>query len=965
MPRKIDKNDLAFQNLSELRSTDISSDTDMIAKKLAELFSLQEVDYRHSGLSQEQQDEQLELQSKVSEIEHWFNLQLKEREEEKFKIQGIIDVAQTMRIYPDSLGSKSEVFSDIQEQIDELPKLANELVLISQAHHKDSDDQEVSSSLLRLFHKYGIEYKARDFDLMYKPVTREAGIKFFLSKQALLVNSRKRQEVTQSVYQSISELEKVLKERIISITVELRKKIQARVDDITDQLQGDHYQDAVKSLIQLSSVITDKLSGYHQLTIPDEFFSFYDDVKVLLVKTQQQLEDQQYEKLSSLDDTSDLVSSVVSQMLELLQSTDLITQRPREAIISFLGKLESKYQIKHEVSAEIRQQCEQKRLLLFMVHHPDELKKNLYEMYQNLDLPRNEKKKFLRTAVHLVEELTETQTDAFLSGYDEVWKSFQTVEQISLSNREIEQLFFKNGYEISSSGRVDFMQSLIRARDAHNEIVQMLSTRLDYEKKTPAQLGKELFKAYCKGRYLNLDDVPYGEVLLDLTLPITSIRFICKDIRDYKFASNEMDSATYKDKTKNKDTKSLSGGTSFIMDQAFLFPGGSLQHLPLTVINGTSTEDYQKKVVVHEDAHQAIISRKTELLTEVSAVNRRRKSLARDFNFDTPQLESYAESEIVTKWRDAIRSQLDPAVDTLRDEIQAYLTDGRSVEKTLSILTKSNPEALYDYVCGTYFRIAGVEMINQEFASNDEKRLELIEVFKADVLKARKKYYDFLHSYMRRVAHLVEAFSNSGGEDTAQQKVALLVRHATPEEFVDITKYLHRREKYQRKAAQELVEQTPDFQLESFLKLPLTEQVIELPDEKLDKLLVDAEEELSKYLFVMQDIFKVTPDYLQQAVGRLPSTTDILVLTKETVREIFTAYIALDNEVEKQFYWSKDDVAKHTEFTKKWIEIRNRLAEPAYLINGKNAVEGIREKIDRIVKPKQSVVRKALLGTSS
>ncbi|MCB9813523.1 MAG: hypothetical protein H6772_03895 [Pseudomonadales bacterium] len=904
------ENQSQVESLEELRRIDPQNETDPIKLKLAEIFSLSELDLYNDLISDQQRLQQIKLIEEVDRIRDWILQKLRERNEEAKKIEQLIESVDYLS-RADKHASDLKYFPEVKDIVNNLSSFADALKFIDDFKSSSEITEDQMLKLIDLLQSFFIEFDQKMIDDYQSLFTDSKSVSNKVRKILFKIRAKKSRAIYEGTNASIMDLQnevtKKLHESISSIIEQIKSQIE-RIDiDAVDD--GDGYLEIFSEFNKLEMLVIQNAHNSLSVIIPEELASLPRIVEKLLDEFRHKLRLSKEEKIAQLNDPSSVIIGAQTKLEDCLNETDIVLPQAREQVTSLVTLISG-----HSTNGgskfnqEISELLEGKRFAHFLISRPHELRRQLYNMYLNSELPREKRKEFFKQAMNLMKELVQTQTEAFFVAYDKVWTSFQlaNLDEIQITRRDIRQEFFRCGYEIASDGEIDFVDALIRARDNHNELINVLKEQLDIENSSEIQLGSLLFKAYARAKSLDPSNFPYGEVRLDTTPPVTSIRLICADERDYGFAADELSTKDYQNSMVNKI---ISGGFTYSQKQKFSFEDGKSKNFPFTVIRGSNDEKYQKTTIWHEDAHQAIRLNTNEEESRISAEKRNTVSLSKEFIFDQLKLTSYNHSEAVSKWRDIIIPQLDKAVTMMRDEVQAYLTEGTDVSRIREYLSDSSEDASYDYVCDFNFRSSQIDQISKKY-EDPEERDALIKLFKKDVLKARAAYDEKKATYLNRVESVLSRFLQDDNEDVAKRKLALLVRHTTPEEFMVITRYLRTNGKKNVETENGDGETIDDFDKKKF-----TEKLNLFNDEQMDKLLVAVPNELKTVLSFMQKISAKAPGYIRETLGSI-EIMDEIVLSRNVVRKIINYQFDLTNAIKTSLVWTKKDAEEKKEYEK-------------------------------------------------
>lgn len=389
----------------------------------------------------------------------------------------------------------------------------------------------------------------------------------------------------------------------------------------------------------------------------------------------------------------------------------------------------------------------------------------------------------------IMAELFSTQTRAWLQGYKKVWEHFFSAktasEPIAFDTTEAQLIFAQQGSEIGF-GSFNVIDCLKRTAESHNRILAFM-TEWRAQKTSTTDEGAELFSALVSLPDRNLYIEPYGSVKVDMTPPVTSVRLVFSDIRDYKLATNKL---TIKDYLPEDAPipKNSSGGTSFLNERTFVFEGIGEIKLPFTAHVEKPDVDWMEQVRIHEDAHQAMGYRP---YTETGIVNsgERRTDNTHLENLLRRALLAEEKNGGIGTLRAGLRNSIHEALSLrARDEVQAYLSDGTELPEIFEILSDSE---LYDYVAPAQYRVAEIEAIEAKKNLSPEEIQLAIAQFKAEVVFARKMYVKTLQRFIHNVQRLKLALEEEFTDPTdASQALLLIEKNMLPEEQAFMARFL-------------------------------------------------------------------------------------------------------------------------------------------------------------------------------
>lgn len=660
---------------------------------------------------------------------------------------------------------------------------------------------------------------------------------------------------------------------------------------------------SVTEMSESNTVISEDLFT-EQISLSETIDSFYDQ---FYKQTRREFgQDFEFNDLDSVQKVrlSEIANTFVLDVKMRISMMPLVLVTAKQDILNFFAYLSEKTELDANLVATVNEQLEHKKMTAFLIAHPDKLKKSLYEMYQSLDLPHSEKRKFLKNAIILMEELIESQTDAFLKGYEEVWQLFESagMNEINLTEDDIRRIFFAAGYEMSSKGNIDFTTTLFRALTNHNTITSLFNRRPELVGKSANEQGKLFFKAFIGPSALFNTKYPYGEVKIDLSPPVTSIRLICEDVRDYTLLTDQISLQEYEN---NLVQQSASQGGTYRLSVPFKLSFKEMwMNLPLSAALGKRDIHSLKSTRLHEDAHQAALNSETAGRVNVSAELRSTSKLSQRAEFSSFIARDDSEHNMINFWRNSLKEQLDESMYSMRDEVQAFLSSGEGIESIATYLRSNEPAAGYDFVGDTKFRTKYVTRIqNASWLSNQQ---EVLNLFKEDVKHARELYDVHREKYLKTVKTLIDIFTNKSNYQTSKTRVALLVRHTLPEELIETAKYLARRTTPTEKVTKvSELDFRPGFNIEY-----ATNDILRLSDSDLQVLLTQHQHEMTQLLLTVWEILQKRPSYI--ALSQLEQKFESPI-TIEYTRLLFSSFKILREQLKTELPWSKQDLSEYNE----------------------------------------------------
>jgi len=580
---------------------------------------------------------------------------------------------------------------------------------------------------------------------------------------------------------------------------------------------------------------------------------------------------------------------------------DQVTTGTNDPIVEKLQNLFSLVPL--PVDSSLRTQAESAATnteeLFTLISKPEELRKELYKLYLSFE-DSAEGRSFLKQAVEILKDLVASQTEAFFNGYDVLWEQFESVgaHPIDLDRAAMQQLFFDNGYHLftaeqdDAENTPDFILALERAKNTHNAITTLIE-ELGPEK-SDEELGVLFFKGYLKATYSNHDQIPLpvGTVRFDTTTPVTSVRLVCEDSRDFNFLwGRDTYSAGFSAISKN-----------FLLDSE----GAAIVPLPVTVIRGSAdvSEYEQIKTRVHEDAHQQSIVSSGESGDVLSAELREKKEVFKHFQFDaaTQTIPDNQKNTVLT-WRQGMKKNMKDAATQMRDEVQANITEGvKTINQINANMSDTSTSSFYDYVCNTQYRIAYINKLSQS-VQNPEERDALIAVFKADVLQARLAYTKVRLLYTQRVGKALAVFAArypSVDDETAKKRLGLLMRNTSIDEFMIFTRYIK--------------EQAPKRDLELSFPHTFSKQITLLSDTELSTLIEEKPELLQHFMLVVQSFYEDLPNYLQQEF-EYPVFDADSELTPLAVKEFLQRVVINSEAVRVVLAWTEQEAGQLNQYS--------------------------------------------------
>lgn len=388
----------------------------------------------------------------------------------------------------------------------------------------------------------------------------------------------------------------------------------------------------------------------------------------------------------------------------------------------------------------------------------------------------------------VVAELFSSQTLAWLRGYKDVWQQYFSgatdSQSIDFDTSNAQLAFAQSGCEIGF-GSFNVVDCLKRTADSHNKIIGFLADWRAVRNQGEDE-GAELFTALVSAPEQGVIVKPYGAVRIDTTPPVSSIRLICSDTRDYKLAVGDVGIKGHEEASETAQ-KSSSAGMSFQPEKAFAIAGIGMVRLPFTAHLEESNLQRMEIIRTHEDAHQAIGFRpysETDPITSgIKRVNRKHINHVID-----RALTAEGKKTGLTALRPELRDSLHDSLIHARDEVQAYLADGSDLPRIYNILSTND---LYDYVAPEKYRIEQMRAINAAPNKTDEERQVEIEEFKTEVLFARRMYQKILEQFLHTVQRLKMVIDTEfANHDDALQALVVLERNMLPEEQTLMARYL-------------------------------------------------------------------------------------------------------------------------------------------------------------------------------
>lgn len=389
----------------------------------------------------------------------------------------------------------------------------------------------------------------------------------------------------------------------------------------------------------------------------------------------------------------------------------------------------------------------------------------------------------------IMAELFSSQTRAWLQGYKKVWEHFfsakTATEPIAFDTTQAQLIFAQQGSEIGF-GSFNVIDCLKRTAESHNRILAFM-TEWRAQKAPGSDEGAELFSALVSLHDRNIHIQPHGSVKVDMTPPVTSVRLVFSDVRDYKLAVKEL---SVKDCLPEDAPipNNSSGGMSFLNERSFVFEGIGEIKLPFTAHLEKPDADWMEQVRIHEDAHQAMGYRPYNETDIVKSGERRTNNTHLDTLLRRALLAEEKNGGIGTL-RAELRNSIHEALSLrARDEVQAYLSDGTELPEIFEILSDSE---LYDYVAPTQYRVAEIQAIEAKQNLSPEEKRVAIARFKAEAIFARKMYVKSLERFIRNVQRLRLALEEEFTDPTdAHQALLLIEKNMLPEEQAFMARFL-------------------------------------------------------------------------------------------------------------------------------------------------------------------------------
>lgn len=948
MEQRTDNEPPQILSLEGLRKVNPETEVDVIKKKLAILFELREANTSLDLIDPETLAEQSDALDTIHQVSDEYVDTIQRKSKTVDELSTLIQAVDNSRMNENRSVPDIHEFPELYSDLPLLVSTAREIKLVDSLQKSKDGKPNSLEDLYNLFDQNNIPYNKHNFELAYTPFSQSDNLRMKAEKTLFKLRKGKQREVSDKISTSVKTLRSALEKRLRESSMDFQSVIIAKVEGLKEKATVGNLQDTVDKLLSVYQYLDVHVVDVHSYAIPEEYYTLKKTCHEKISATIDELIEQYVHERNELQDTTNDSHIALGKLITQLSQMNVILSNVKKAagelvkIVTIKRKNESFQEVE-----EIERLCEEKRVAHFAINRPDDLRKNLYEMYQNLSLPRSEKKRFLKIAIKLFEELIFTQTESFLAGYDEVYQKFSEagLSEITLSQLDIRKIFFKKGYEINSENRIDFSDALARAKNTHNRIVRLLSSSLDIKIKDSAALGKELFQAYIRKLNLDTSKFPYGVVKLDITPPISSIRLIVEDQRDYKFISNELNSELYSKGVDNNYR--ASGGSSYSSEQPFLLEDNTLVFLPLTTINGEQTTEGITRAQKHEDAHQIVIINQENGNTQLSAEHRVDNSVFKDFTFDNSVvLSEYEQSNYINDWRSNIKMGLVGSFVHVRDEVQAYLTGGDEFPAIKENLSKTTKEAFYDYVCDFHYRATTIEKIKINFQDEDVQK-KLIRIFKRDVMKAKDLFDSQRNKFIDRVESLHTLFYQND-PIAAKNKTAILVRHTTPDELFSITRYLRRSEKYKdEKRLESAGKTTPK---EQFSKQPTFDKILALTDKQFSQLLATAKPAIKIMIPFIEKIIAIAPKHFFDLIPELDTWPIATPMTESGIKNLLSIFLKVIKMAESKVYWTEKEKEERGAFIDKYLDYYQEMNDDQYLVGGKNFLSSLDTAVNSVVK---------------
>lgn len=406
------------------------------------------------------------------------------------------------------------------------------------------------------------------------------------------------------------------------------------------------------------------------------------------------------------------------------------------------------------------------------IGNPDSIRSHISQEYKRRKSEdESQARLWLKEALRLLQEYTRRQAELFLEAYDELWDMLKRAgsRPIRMETKDISEVFDRSKVSFSyyALDAVKHFESII---ETHNYVCQYLE-RTEQTRFGPIRRQRsssEFFQALT-----GLD--PVGTVHIVTTAPITSIRFICENDIDYfrlQGVTNIEDIS---------EAQQQESGVSFNYDRTFNFPDiDKPVRLPVTAVRGEHSSRTERiSIVTHEDSHRNII------LDRLQGTRLGESSVPPIIDLTFPDSKNHREQsqKTINAWRNELRQNTRYGLQHARDEIQAYVSEGASVDTIRSHLADSE---LYNYISPDRW----TKRWKQWFHDHSEDETLSFADIEADIAIAREAYLNKIDQMLQAVK-LLSGHMNQAQRDP--KKLAVFLRFFPAEDWIHLYRTIRKR----------------------------------------------------------------------------------------------------------------------------------------------------------------------------